>query len=310
LPLDGVPMARGEQTFLARLRPGCSPADSNAPSELPMLPTVNLEALEAAGYERKKSVAVAWVPFSALKDWLVDDGNGVLPCPMPASIPRERRIGVGIDYKTQSAERGRLYSTTGVYYTRSLSKTKDPVRRHPRDVALRVMVSLPNNSNPPNIATFPFGGEKRYAVAKRHEISEPFQCPDEIRSALGETQRIKLVLATPAQFECGWLPAWLAEDRECPNTALKFRLVSACVGRRVAVSGWGQGKNFGPKPATWLAPAGSVYFLELVDPPADYADRLANAWLKAVSDDSRFRRRGFGLALWGTWREAEEQQES
>jgi hypothetical protein len=45
-----------------------------------------------------------------------------------------------------------------------------------------------------------------------------------------------------------------------------------------------------------------VYFLELIDPPADYAERIARAWLQPMSDDSKFRRKGFGLALWGTWK--------
>lgn len=306
-PLDGVPMERGDESVMVKLRPGFPTAGTDAPTELESLAGCNLTAWEAQGYRRTKHAPSEFLSAKSLAASLLDEGSDLVPLDPSPPLMRERRVGVGIDYETQSAERGKLYSTTGVYYATRLSKRNgDPIRREASEVDLRVMVSLPNGREAPDAFVFPFGGEKRYAVAKRVDAVDPFHCPGPIRDALAQTRKIKLVLATPAQFDGGWIPAWLRNGEESPYSKLRFRLVSACVGRKGAVSGWGQGKNYGPKPVTWLAPAGSVYFLELLDPPDDYADRLANAWLKAVSDDSRFRRNGFGLALWGTWREAKE----
>jgi len=80
---------------------------------------------------------------------------------------------------------------------------------------------------------------------------------------------------------------------------MKLRLVAAAVKRREAVSGWSYRQDRQqPKPLRLLAPAGSVYFFEVLegDPAA-----LAEAWLRPVSDDEHDRRDGYGLTLWGIW---------
>ena len=56
-----------------------------------------------------------------------------------------------------------------------------------------------------------------------------------------------------------------------------------------------------PKPTRRLAPAGSVYFLELTGAD-DAIGRFVDAvWLQAISDDEQDQRDGFGLALLGAW---------
>lgn len=308
LPLDGVPMKRGDTKHLAMLRPTLAHDSKRGPTDAPdalnMLPSCDLEKLEADpnNYVREKEPSVRYLADTQLGNYLIDAGENVVDLVSTGVLPVERRIGVGIDFGTQSAAKGMLFSTSGVHYGKGLSPMKgDPVRREPNDADLMVRVSLPNDRHPPEVAAFHFGGEARHAVLHKEDGPGPFACPDAVKAAIAATRRIKLVLATPAQFNGGWLPDWRRDGVECPNARLRFKLISACVGRRVPVSGWGTGKNYGPKPVTWLAPAGSVYFLELIDPPDNCADKIAEAWLQPVSDDSKFRRNGFGLALWGTW---------
>lgn len=122
------------------------------------------------------------------------------------------------------------------------------------------------------------------------------------------------MLATPGLFEAGWHPDFLKPVRSgdpsaplegaVPGTQVKVRLVGACVERWKPISGWSleHGKR-GPKPVRRLVPAGSVYFFEVVEGDAS---QLADRWLKTVcttADEGQAARDGFGLALWGVWKE-------
>ena len=72
---------------------------------------------------------------------------------------------------------------------------------------------------------------------------------------------------------------------------------------RPVVSGWdlAQGR---PKETKRLAPAGSVYFLELAGEREDIRRWCDEAWLNCVGDGAQDRRDGFGLAALGTWEDA------
>lgn len=66
------------------------------------------------------------------------------------------------------------------------------------------------------------------------------------------------------------------------------------------MSGWDYREGHrGPKPVRWLAPAGSVYFFEVLD--GDPTVLAKEAWLQSVCDEEQDQRDGFGLALWGIW---------
>jgi CRISPR-associated protein Cmr3 len=78
------------------------------------------------------------------------------------------------------------------------------------------------------------------------------------------------------------------------------------------VSGWSLEQSAtekpGPKALRRLAPAGSVYFFDVVT--GDARQLAENLWLEPVSDSAREGREGFGLALWGVWNEFSEGTES
>jgi CRISPR-associated protein Cmr3 len=161
------------------------------------------------------------------------------------------------------------------------------------------------------LATFqPLGGERR-VVHVCHDPAEQvrFDCPIQIRNVLAKVQvgdGVRMALATPAIFEHGWRPAWLAPNEaghlvgtppEAPDT-LRLELVSVSNQRWDAVSGWSYEEPRGPKPVKRMVPAGGVYFFRVKQGDASV---LTDRWLQPVSDDAQDRRDGFGLAMWGVW---------
>lgn len=56
-----------------------------------------------------------------------------------------------------------------------------------------------------------------------------------------------------------------------------------------------------PKPARRLAPAGTVFFLELSGSDEAISKWVQTTWMSCVSDEEQDRLDGFGLAVIGTW---------
>jgi len=181
-------------------------------------------------------------------------------------IKKDLRAHVGINFETLAHDSGKLFVTMGAAY----GQADVLLARVGRDVS-RDVLSL--------------GGERRLA-ASRPGVASDWDCP--IRENLASASKVAMVLATPGHFENGWRPARLSE-----TLGVDVKLISALCRRREAVSGWDLLLRR-PKPVRWLAPAGSVYFLE-VSQGAGTA--LADNWLAPVSDDAQSRLDGFGLAL-------------
>ena len=182
-------------------------------------------------------------------------------------------------------------------------------------VALRVTAPsdspLCNHLNPLD-ALHPLGGERRVAHWRRDKTTaDRWACPAGIIEAIGrKPQQLRLILATPAIFAKGWRPGWLQPINEGfvgkpPSENVKpgpqLKLVGAVVGRWQPISGWSleAGKR-GIKPLRRLAPAGSVFFFEVLD-GSNPANWVAAHWLSSVCNDAQDRRDGFGLAAWGIW---------
>ncbi len=145
----------------------------------------------------------------------------------------------------------------------------------------------------------PLGGERRLVLWKANPDTD-WSCPGPVAEALGRTERVRMVLATPGIFKGGWKPGWLDEGRIGSPWAggPRLALVGFTIPRWRAVSGWSLAPPRGPKPLKRVVPAGGVYFFQVV---AGSALELAASWFRSVSDDDQDRRDGFGLAVWGTW---------
>jgi CRISPR-associated protein Cmr3 len=113
---------------------------------------------------------------------------------------------------------------------------------------------------------------------------------------------LRMILATPAIFEHGWVPGWIDKknlEGKIPDTSVEVRLVSAIAQRWLPISGWSYARPYGPKPLRRMVPTGSVYFFE-AKRELDSQD-WNNMWLSSVCDNPQDKNDGFGAALWGTW---------
>ena len=100
--------------------------------------------------------------------------------------------------------------------------------------------------------------------------------------------RARVVLLTPALFAEGAVPQQIRGAQ----------VVAAAVGRPQPISGWDMAAR-GPKPTRRMAPAGSVYWVDLTgQDPAEWARRVH---LKGICSDEQDSRDGFGLAAVGVW---------
>lgn len=178
------------------------------------------------------------------------------------AIVHERRIHLAVDPATGTASDGMLFSTDGLRLDGRV-----------------LLVRAEDGRLVPGAQTV--GGERRLSLL-RAEPSVPTWPAPPLSGG-----RARVVLLTPALFREGAVP----------TTLLGARVRAAAVGRPQVVSGWDLAAG-GPKPARRMAPAGSVYW---VDVPNDVAGWLERAHWGCVSDDEQDRRDGFGLAVVGVW---------
>lgn len=272
---------------------GCNLPDGIRPLALPPKVIAGLDANGEPLYELSKESAYTYLKLEDMAAWLTgsvpEDGWQPAKVEVPAM---ERRVHVGIDFESKTSKQGMLFETEGACLDVKL------LERGRRKTEYRLLAAFGGEMGDGPLT---LGGERRMAFC-RQSGPEAFACPAAVAEALRQKpKRVCLVLATPAVFRGGWKPGW-AEGGAVPGVErLKLKLVSAACDRRGWVSGWDLKAN-APKAVRWLAPAGSVYFFEVVEGDPGV---LADAWLQPVSDHEQDRRDGFGLALWGIWKESE-----
>lgn len=185
-------------------------------------------------------------------------------------LARERRVHVAISSETQTAEQGMLFSTDGLRFSHGGQR-----------LAVAFACDDPRLETRCGLASF--GGERRVSFVRRSSQAV-VGVPDEIMAEGG--RRLRVILLTPAVFRTG----------SVPKEILGARTVAAVVGRPEVSSGWDY--NLGrPKPSRRMAPAGSVYWVDLGDMPV--GDWIERVWMRNISDDQRDCRDGFGLAVVG-----------
>ncbi len=239
------------------------------------------------------------VAFWSIDDawrWLLSAGDEAPPVQWLGPLPQETRMHVALDEASGTASEGALFATTGLRFPDSAT-TGD----YPATAMLARLSGLPDGWDP-RPGFVPLGGERRLTAI------EPV--PDGLWPAAPEmpdanVRRLRLMLVTPGVFERGWLPGWL--DRRtlegAPPSApgLKLKLVSAALGRRMAISGWRlRDGERGQRPTRYAAPPGAVYFFDVVNGPVT-AEQWRGLWLESIADLGLDRDNGYGLALPGIW---------
>ena len=140
---------------------------------------------------------------------------------------------------------------------------------------------------------FKLGGEGKFVHANLKNENHKIEMP-EIDS------KFLLYLNTPAIFTKGWIPNWIDEESligEIPNTNLKIKLISWAIGKPNFIGGFDMAKGR-PKPMFKAVPAGSVYFMEIIE--GDPAE-LKTIHQRSISDV--YPEQGFGIAYVGKFQE-------
>ncbi|GAB4559059.1 MAG: type III-B CRISPR module-associated protein Cmr3 [Anaerolineae bacterium] len=211
-------------------------------------------------------------------------------------LPMDTRTHVSIERGTGTAREGALFQTSGLTLLQVPQRGRLPALSESTEFAFVVQTDAQPFA--PGLDTL--GGERRVVWWQACDRSIP-SCPEEIRRAILEIRRGRLILVTPAWFEKGYMPEWLLQH----PTGVKLKIVGAAVGRPTYASGWDYAKK-APKPARRLAPAGSVYFFEITQGSETAIERFIDSvWMKPISDGEQERRDGFGVALLGTWLDEE-----
>ncbi len=315
-PNDCVWNGETKQVHAARpLDPGTGGGDF--PSDGSDLRPVVLSETESPT-DFKPRAAPAWWPIGKLTDWLL--GRDVtFDAEFLETAKAETRDHVHLDANTGAAAEGELFTTVGLNAThlpRFGLPESAPFSERFVEIALgaRVTISEPGFEHVARLDTWhPLGGERRLVHWQRSETVEGWACPDEIRTQLAATKRVRMVLTTPAIFQHGWRPDWLDANTLTGNPnkgsdGPKLKLVGVSSTRWKAVSGWSLAKinatgqldpkgRPGPKAIRRMVPAGSVYFFAV----EGNGQSLADGWLRSVSDLPQDRNDGFGLAVWGIW---------
>lgn len=283
----------GARVALTALRPAALPTGEGCDlpeGVLPLLPQRDASGKPPSGYH-------FW-HATVLMQWLADPtGSGT---PVPESIQGmevEERVHVAIEDGKGTSRESLLFSVQFLSFER-YRWDGTPICEE-WSLLARVTTEEPVSLQGIGL----LGGEKRLAAVQTVDGSHWLVCAPNLQQALQGASRVRMFLATPAVLRDGWKPGWLGADYVgSPPCApsLKLRLIAAAVPRREAVSGWDYREGHrGPKPVRWLAPAGSVYFFEVLD--GDPAALATEAWLQSVCDKEQDQRDGFGLALWGIW---------
>ena len=279
------------------------PMNGNAGVRMPHASLVPSDPVGMPEEDFKPESGDAFWPLATMAEWLgCEDDQPVsmkidgLPAPV-----KEDRTNVTILPESGAAEDARLFTTTGLDFVRKPQKDTSEGRLSQMRIGVRV--NFGEHAPLPERLLVPLGGERRLAEVWTAEADKGFWEVPKGLSWAGK-KGLRMVLATPAVFERGWLPGWLREQDgkltgTIPGSGVSIRLVSAVVGRWKPLSGWSyeEGRN-GPKPLRRMVPAGSVYFFEVLKG----GEGIADLWLRSVCDCQQDGRDGFGLALWGFWR--------
>ncbi len=261
------------------------------PSEVATLGPDDDNALEALWRprlppEKPEPPPLFWTE-EALRRWL----RGEVPRPRRTHEPiRRADVRVTLDSTTQAAVPGMLYQA-------EVLETLGPGGG---EWALGVECALPEDA--PGFPRGPvgLGGKRRLAVAEPVG-AELFSAPKDLPEL---SPGLRLVLATPAHFQRGWLPDGLERGEHegrpawvgtLPGVEGRVVLRAALVPRPLELSTWDMARGR-PRATRRLVPAGATYFFEKVDGHGFTA--LPALWLAAWGGG---REEGLGRVLPGHW---------
>jgi CRISPR-associated protein Cmr3 len=207
-------------------------------------------------------------------------------------LPRRLQVHVSIDPATLTGRDGELYSHEVLEVLE-----RDGTEVWQWSIAVRTTLE---QSCAGALATL--GSDSRL-VELRPLPAEVFDPPPRLLDAFAAgVAGLRLLLATPASFEAGWLPDGFAEQDgritgRLPAIDGELQLLAALVPRPLAVSGWDIAKGQ-PKPTNRAVPAGAVYYFRRTTGASFTATEARALWLAALGGRTE---QGFGRILPGIY---------
>jgi len=228
----------------------------------------------------------------ALVGWLRGEAP---PTPGDTGPLRRTDVRVTLNAQTQTAEPGMLYQT----------EVLEMLGEGEREWALGLECTLPGEASGFPWGPVGLGGKRRLALAEPLP-GEVFAAP---RGLPERSPGLRLILATPAHFQRGWLPDGLERvdpggqprwEGTLPGVEGRVVLRAALVNRPLELSTWDMARGR-PRATRRLVPAGATYFFERVDGRPFTA--LKTLWLAAWGGGHE---EGLGRVLPGSWNPEEE----
>jgi len=266
-PLDLMREKHEPQRFFSLIIP-----DSVVPCDLG---DVHLPAKPKKGNYGVSDSAGGWISEEALEKYITSgevpvvkkDANDNYPSasqwlPNTEFCAKEYKVGIARDYQTHNTKMGNLYSIVPLRFLKG--------------VKIGLLVEgLDTSLEPPTESITKLGGEGRLCTLK---IQNPQSCllmsskSNELKIKPGE--KLKILLLQPADLGTSWsllgkvtkegteVSCWQGQIKGIEGVT--FRLISACIGKQQRIGGWDMalGKV---KPMRRYVPAGSVYFLEVME---------------------------------------------
>jgi CRISPR-associated protein Cmr3 len=286
-PADAVWFRRDVKS-VERFQLGPRPIEPDECTDVGNLEVVSLLAPPAENPGKAESGPAYW-RWTEIEKWLAApskqqpftdeefDSFGV-----PA-LPHDRRMHLKIEEGTRTADEGMLFASDAVQY-----EAKDKGGRlHRFALGLEVAEGARAPHLKAGIGTL--GGERRPSRLVASTDGPYPTLSEGLLAQLKACRRFRLVLATPSVFAGGSLPS--------VSQLGGATLVAAAVGRPQPVSGWDFEKNQ-PKAVRWMAPAGSVYWVDLSQ-EINVSSWVNSVWLKSIADAPQDQRDGFGITLLG-----------
>ena len=210
------------------------PMSGNAGVRMPHASLVPSEPVGMPEEDFKPESGDAFWPLATMAEWLgCEDDQPVsmkingLPAPV-----KEDRTNVTILPESGAAEDARLFTTTGLDFVRK--PQKDTPEGRLSQMRIGVRVNFGEHAPLPERLLVPLGGERRLAEVWTAEADKGFWEVPKGLSWAGK-KGLRMVLATPAVFERGWLPGWLREQDGKLTGAIPGRVGPARLRRRGAL---------------------------------------------------------------------------
>jgi len=235
--------------------------------------------------ENAESVDGGFLDEITLGEYLNAEAHVYLYNNMCDFVLNEPKTGIKRSNDTRTTEEGHLYRV-GMNRLAQMNRDKSINE-------VSILVDYEGLDDFPDNGILRPGGEAKSAIIKR---VTNFKIPDllqESKEKIKKNKKFKLYFATPAILENGWLPKDI-DILFWKKDGLKLKLLSAALGKPIMVGGWDMAKNK-PKPMRKAVPAGSVYYLEILE--GDVNTIIDTFHYRNISDFSS--QEGFGLSLVG-----------